>query len=142
GNNASNVITGGAGDDVLSGLGGHDTLNGGAGNDTLLGGSGNDVLNGSVGDDLLTGGAGVDTFVFHPSFGQDQVVDFDADVAGGQDRIDISALGIAAENFGDVGIAVVEGVGTVVTIGTDSITLLGVDGTGTNVITQADFILA
>ncbi|TFY98433.1 hypothetical protein EZ313_23120, partial [Ramlibacter henchirensis] len=63
GNNASNVITGGAGDDVLSGLGGHDTLNGGAGNDTLLGGSGNDTVNYRIGDgaDSVGGGAGSDT---------------------------------------------------------------------------------
>jgi Ca2+-binding RTX toxin-like protein len=166
GNAAANLIAGGSGDDVLSGLAGNDLLNGGAGNDALSGGLGNDVLaggagddsvsggdgsdvlNGNAGNDVLNGGLGLDLFVFQAGFGQDRVEDFDASAVGGQDRMDISALGVTAASFGaSVAIAVadVDGAGlldTVVTIGGDSVTLLGVNGVGDNAITQADFILA
>src|SRR5205085_6952052 len=82
GNNAANVITGGSGNDALSALLGNDTLIGGAGNDTMSGGLGNDV------------------FVFQAGFGHDTISDFDADVAGGQDLLNLSGFGITAANFG------------------------------------------
>jgi Ca2+-binding RTX toxin-like protein len=134
GNNAANVITGGAGADTLSGLGGNDRLNGGLGNDFLNGGAGNDI------------------FVFQPSFGQDTIAaGFDANpAAGGQDLLDVRALGITTADFGArVTIAVadldLDGAldDTLVLVDiTNSIALLGVDGVGTNTITQADFILS
>ncbi|HEX3865090.1 MAG TPA: calcium-binding protein, partial [Stellaceae bacterium] len=43
GNDLSNTIIGGAGNDTLNDGAGNDTLNGGAGDDTMAGGAGNDV---------------------------------------------------------------------------------------------------
>jgi hypothetical protein len=55
--------------------------------------------------------------------------------------LDISELGITAATFADlVDIDVTSG-DTVITIGEHSITLLDVNGRGSNAITQADFIL-
>lgn len=70
GNDQSNWIYGGVGNESLFGLHGNDVLDGGAGhdglagnegNDWLRGGSGNDVLLGNAGDDVLDGGEGFDT---------------------------------------------------------------------------------
>ena len=47
----NNVLNSGNASDSLSGLAGDDTLNGGAGNDTLNGGTGLDVMNGGTGND-------------------------------------------------------------------------------------------
>jgi hypothetical protein len=86
--------------------------------------------------------------VFQASFGHDRVAGFDASNVGGQDRMDISALGITTADFAvsvAIAIADLDGVGdldTLVTIGPDSIALFGVNGVGDNAITQADFILA
>ena len=57
---------------------------------------GNDTLDGGAGNDTLIGGAGNDVFKFLAGFGQDTITDFDANPAGGQDLMDISALGITA----------------------------------------------
>jgi Ca2+-binding RTX toxin-like protein len=130
GNGRDNVITGGAGNDIL---------NGGAGNDTLAGGAGND---------LLDGGAGNDIFVFEAGFGTDRIVGFDANAVGGQDLLDLRALGITEADFdAQVSISVLDldGAGvldTLVSAGGGVIELLGVDGTGVNAITQSDFLLA
>ncbi|MDH4581092.1 calcium-binding protein [Pseudomonas sp. BN415] len=104
-------------------------------------GTGNALANsiaGGTGNDVLSGGGGNDVFQFGAGFGQDQILDFDANPAGGQDRLHVVDLGITAANF--AGSVVIAGVGadTQVTIGADSITLVGV--TSANV-TQADFIL-
>jgi Ca2+-binding RTX toxin-like protein len=124
GNDDDNAITGGSGDDRLEGRDGDDTITGGDGNDRMWGG-----------DDS-------DTFVFAQGFGNDRIYDFDADPRKGQDMLDVSELGITAATFADlVDIDVTSG-DTVITIGDDSITLLGVNGRGSNAITQADFIFA
>lgn len=131
GNNSDNVLNGGGGDDTLNGNGGNDKLNGNAGLDTLIGGSGNDAMN---------GGGGSDIFVFLASFGQDRITGFDANPTGGQDMLDISALGITAATFASsVGITDV-GSDTLVTIGTDSVRLVGLLNAAT--VTASDFILA
>jgi len=44
GDNAANVLTGGAGNDLLNGFGGNDTLDGGAGADKMIGGDGDDLF--------------------------------------------------------------------------------------------------
>ena len=87
--------------------------------------------------------------MFGAGFGSDMIYGgFDADATGGQDLLDISALGITSATFaasGSITVANIDGVGaldTLVTIGADSIALLGVDGVGANAITQADFLLA
>ena len=85
------VLTGNAGDNILTG---------GAGNDTLRGMDGNDRLNGGGGNDALQGGNGNDVFVFTElAFGADNITGFDTNPSGGQDLIDLSALGISAANF-------------------------------------------
>ncbi|HET8746841.1 MAG TPA: calcium-binding protein, partial [Ramlibacter sp.] len=148
GNGAANVLTGGSGNDTLNGSLGNDTLVGNGGNDTLLGGTGNDRLIGGAGDDALDGGIGNDVFVFQAGFGNDNITGFDANATGGQDLMDLSALGITAANFGaSVGISVsdlnLDGtLDTLVSVAGGSIELFGVTGVGANAITQSDFILA
>ena len=77
----ANTITGSAGNNILSGLGGDDTLIGGQGNDRLDGGNQNDILK------------------FGNNFGADTVVGFDTVARSGQDKLDVSDLGITAANF-------------------------------------------
>ncbi|WP_036992890.1 calcium-binding protein, partial [Metapseudomonas furukawaii] len=79
----------GAGSFTGNGNGSANTIFGGNGNDTLNGGAGNDVLVGGQGADTLTGGTGVDIFMFGAGFGNDRVMDFDANPAGGQDLLHI-----------------------------------------------------
>ena len=125
--------TGNASNNVITGGGGIDTLSGAGGSDTLIGGQGNDVMNGGSGEDL---------FMLGEDFGADTIIGFDANPTGGQDRLDVSALGIDADNFA-ARVSIVDlGVDTLVTIdGFDTITLLGVNGVGANTITHADFML-
>ena len=148
GNGSANEITGGniaAAIDVLSGGGGADILVGLAGVDSLNGDGGNDILNGGAGNDVMNGGAGFDTFVFASGFGNDIISGFDAVGTGtlaNQDLLDISGLGVTAGTF--VASVIITDLGdhTLVTIGADTITLIGVNGAATNIITQQDFILA
>lgn len=88
----------------------------------------------------MNGGGGNDTFRFNDAFGDDTITGFDANPAGGgQDRLDIAALGITAITFAS-GVAIVQqGANTLVTIGDDTITLNGVNVAA---VTEADFILA
>lgn len=142
GNGLANTITGGDGADSLDGAGGNDLLLGGLGADTLTGGAGNDILNGDAGNDIMNGGNGNDRFVFTAAFGADTVSGFDANPTGGQDLLDISGLGITAANFAASVTITDLGADTLVAIaGFGSILLSGVNGTGANLITQADFIL-
>ena len=61
---------------------------------------------------------------------------------GGQDLLNIAGLGITAATFA-ANVTITDlGNDTRVTIGADNVTLIGVNGIGTNAITQADFILA
>jgi Ca2+-binding RTX toxin-like protein len=80
--------------EILIGGNSGTTINGDAGHDVLIGGTANDRLNGGTGNDLLHGGAGNDTFVFNTALNAatnvDIIRDFDADAAGGQDRIELS----------------------------------------------------
>ena len=116
---------------------------GSGGANVLTGGTGADTITGGAGHDLSNGGLGNDVFVFGPGSGNDTIAGFDANLATGQDLLDISAFGITAANFG-ARVSVTDlGADTRVTIdGSDTIALLGVDGNGQNVITQGDFILA
>ncbi|KTE31614.1 MULTISPECIES: beta strand repeat-containing protein [unclassified Sphingopyxis] len=65
-------------------------MGGNAVDNYLLGGAGNDTLDGRGGNDVLFGEAGNDIFVFTGGAGSDVIGDF----TRGQDRIDLSALGI------------------------------------------------
>lgn len=141
GGSGNDTILGNDGDNDLNGgaNGGADTLNGRGGVDNLVGGAGNDILIGGAGNDTMNGGANADTFAFSAGFGADTITGFDANPVGGQDLLDISALGITAATFAaNVSIAQVGGT-VVVTIGGDTITLLAT--TLANV-TIADFLLA
>ncbi|MCY1421387.1 RTX calcium-binding nonapeptide repeat (4 copies) [compost metagenome] len=119
-------------DNYMLGGAGNDTLDGGAGNDVIVGGAGNDTMNASLGDDI---------FVFSASgFGADRILGFDAVAAGGQDRMDISGLGITAATFASSVQINAAGADTLINIGADSIRLVGVaDAASVN---ATDFILA
>jgi serralysin len=85
GDNAINILVGGAGADRLYGAGGNDTLRGDAGNDSLFGG---------LGADSLYGGAGSDFFVFQSlnessSSARDIIYDF---AAAASDKIDLRGI--------------------------------------------------
>ena len=85
------TVNGGGFSDVLFGGLGNDTINAGSGNDTLTAGLGNDTLIGESGNDTLTGAAGNDIFAYTArNFSDDVITDFTL----GQDRIDLSYLGI------------------------------------------------
>ncbi|WPC06763.1 peroxidase family protein [Pseudomonas benzenivorans] len=106
----------------------------------IRGGVGNDTLTGGAGNDTLVGGLGNDIFVFGPGFGNDIITDFDANPVGGQDLLNIAALGVTAATFAaSVTIADV-GADTLVSVGGGTIRLVGINDATT--ITQADFILA
>ncbi|WP_192985252.1 peroxidase family protein [Pseudomonas sp. EggHat1] len=109
----------------------------------LQGSTGNDHLNGGVGNDRLIGGAGNDIFAFGPNFGNDTLIGFDANPAGGQDLLNIAAFGLTLDTF-DSRVAIGDaGNDTVVTInGVDggTITLVGVVNHTT--VTVADFQLS
>ncbi|MGE0741847.1 MAG: M10 family metallopeptidase C-terminal domain-containing protein [Hyphomonadaceae bacterium] len=131
GNALDNTITGNVANNRLFGL---------AGDDVILGGDGNDVITGGLGDDVLTGGAGRDRFVLEPGFGDDVVTDFDADSSGGQDLIDVAALGITTATFAARVTITDLGAHTLITIdGVDTIRLDNVSGVGANAVTISDF---
>jgi len=138
GGNGADNITGDGNANTLNGGAGADTLNGGGGIDTINGGAGADTINGGAGNDTMDGGGGDDVFVFTTAFGNDRITGFDENPTGGQDLLDISGLGITAANFAAQVTIVNQGGNAVITIGGQTITLVG--DTAAN-ITSADFIL-
>jgi len=132
GANGNDVLDGGGGDDTLTGGNGDDMLFGSFGSDTLMGGKGEDTLDGGGGDDSLTGGKGPDLFVFHAGFGEDTITDL-----GNGDRIQFDsevfataqAVLDASEQVGD---------DTVITAGTNTVTLLGVQASS---LQEDDFLI-
>jgi Ca2+-binding RTX toxin-like protein len=141
GNGADNTVRGGGGNDTLQGLAGNDLLVGGAGSDSLQGGDGDDTLIGGAGNDTLQGGLGNDIFVFTGSFNVDNIQGFDFDPLDGQDKLDISGLGISAANFGTQ--VLISDLGTslqVMVTNGGTFNLIGVGDP--TVLTAADFILA
>jgi Ca2+-binding RTX toxin-like protein len=157
GTEGAESLAGGAGDDALQGLGGADTLAGGAGADALAGGAGSDVLRGQggedtlrgqggedgleggAGDDVLVGGGGADRFLFAAGFGADTIRGFEADAAGGQDLIDLAALGITAGDFAARVAIQATARGALVVLEGGSVLLVD---TPAAAITAADFLLA
>jgi Ca2+-binding RTX toxin-like protein len=100
GDQGSNLINGGGGDEEIRGRRGNDTLNGADGDDRLRGDKGDDVLSGGdgrdrlrgdAGNDTLTGGADDDRFQFKLQGGNDVVTDFQ----NGADRLDVTDFGFA-----------------------------------------------
>jgi len=114
GNGFNNTLVGGNGNDTLDGGAGNDVLNAGVGSDLLIGGAGNDTMN---------GGAGNDVFRFLTGFGNDLVGDFTL----GQDKLDLSGLGITAAAGNFSALASINAAGTAtITIGTGTIRLNGI----------------
>jgi Ca2+-binding RTX toxin-like protein len=91
-----NLVGGVNSDDLFGGLG-NDTLQGGSGSDRLFGEQGNDRLVGGSGSDTFTGGDGNDTIALENFNGSNGAQDFDVvnDFVQGQDRIDLTGLGIS-----------------------------------------------
>jgi Ca2+-binding RTX toxin-like protein len=107
--------------DRLLGNAGDDLLIGGAGSDAIYGGSGADIIYGGGGNDYLSGGSGIDTFIYSDGAndGHDVIVGFNVaddviNVDGGANAATLLAL------------AVQSGADTIITLGTDTIRLLGV----------------
>ncbi|NOU07056.1 MAG: calcium-binding protein, partial [Hyphomicrobiaceae bacterium] len=105
--------------------------------DVLFGSTGANILEGLAGGDTLIGNGGDDIFRFASAgTGADTITDFDSDPVGGQDLIDLSGRGFTAASLG--GAIVISGTTTsVITIGTDTITLNGVASSS---ISATDFI--
>jgi serralysin len=135
GGNGNDVLDGGGGNDKLTGGNGQDMLFGSVGNDDLDGGNGKDIVNGGPGDDLLTGGNGPDLFVFNAGFagfGDDVITDFsNNDHIQFDDELFQSpeAVLMASQQVGE---------DTVITVGTNTVTLLGVQQTS---LQAADFLI-
>ncbi|AQZ34168.1 heme peroxidase [Pseudomonas sp. LPH1] len=116
---------------------------GGSGNFTGMGNALNNYIRGGTGNDVLNGGAGNDIFAFGLNFGNDTVIGFDANPAGGQDLLNIAAFGLTLDTFASRVAIGDAGNDTVVTInGVDggTITLVGV--TNHTTVTVADFQLS
>jgi Ca2+-binding RTX toxin-like protein len=144
GQSGNDTVYGKSGNDRIDGGRGNDELDGGSHQDTIIGGKGDDTITGGAGNDLLTGdGAsladgnapgtgnpsltndGEDVFYFDNGFGQDTILDFDL----ANDTLEIKAgiNGMPITDPGDVAGYVSESSGNaVITIGGDSITLVGV----------------
>lgn len=137
----SDVISGTSSNDRLDGTRQDDVIDAGAGNDRVWAGRGDDTVTGGSGNDVMEGGSGEDIFVFSAGFGDDKIRDFDANPNGGQDLLDISDLGITSANFATSVQIKDLGRDTLVIIGTESILLEDVNGSGSNTITQSDFLL-
>jgi Ca2+-binding RTX toxin-like protein len=129
GGDGNDRLEGGADDDYLDGGRGNDTLIGGEGNDTLIGGGGRDSLFGGNGDDSLEGGFGNDTLI--GGFGNDTLkggegndviyggLGDSVDGGGGDDKLYLLDF-----NIDDA--VTTDGV-TVITVGTETITITGVE---------------
>lgn len=87
GDDASQYIVLGAGDDELHGGGGDDTIGSEGGDDRLFGDSGNDELFGGAGSDLLHGGSDTDT-VSYAGNREDYVITQDHSVITVQSKAD------------------------------------------------------
>ncbi|WP_051960519.1 peroxidase family protein [Devosia riboflavina] len=166
GNALDNVLTGNGGTNQLFGGAGNDTINGGDDADFIDGGSGNDILHGGAGNDtdILIGGEGNDTIYLNTNsgitndgndiirytaanFGDDTIHGFDANANGGQDQIDLSALGVTAANFNSRVFESASGADTILTIRENgpASTILGtirIAGVSNANIDATDFILA
>jgi Ca2+-binding RTX toxin-like protein len=103
------------------------TLDGAGGNDNIVGSNQSDVLIGGAGADALNGISGDDFFRFAAAgTGVDRIIGFDADAAGGQDKIDVAGRGFSAASIGGAILIAASGADTLITIGADTIRLLGI----------------
>ena len=113
-------VNAGSGDSTLKAGDHGDWLLGQGGNDHLLGSAGNDVFIGGAGDDLLESVGGSNTFVFSGHFGNDTLL-------GYQPADRLVFLGVEGGHEADYRAhASVSGNDTVLSFGSDSVTLVGV----------------
>ncbi|MFZ4718849.1 MAG: peroxidase family protein [Ilumatobacteraceae bacterium] len=135
-------INGGGGNDNITGSAAADVINGAAGDDIVNGGGGNDTITGGAGLDRITPGAGNDLVVSSPADGTNRVLGFDANAAGGQDRIDIRSFpGITAANFATQVVRVNAGGGTRITFTGFPTVVIRLDGVNAAAVTAADFLV-
>ncbi len=157
GNALNNVINGNGSDNQLFGGGGNDSIDGGNGSDLVDGGTGDDGLSGGAGGDTDTiiGGDGNDTINVSDgndvilynavNFGADIVTGFDATATGGQDLINLSALGITATDLATRVIETQVGANTLLTVRDASLATIGtiqINGVTNAAIDATDYILA
>lgn len=109
GTNASNTIKGSAFNDTLYGRSGHDKMYGYNGNDKIKGDAGNDIIKGGYGHDYLYGGYGNDQLIYNIN---DNDVNYTEEIFG-----QTANYWNATEAYSD--------------IGTDTLSLLGVETAGT-----------
>ena len=114
-------VKGTIGADTLNAHATGDWMFGFDGNDHLLGSTGNDVFVGGAGNDLMESGGGVDTFLFSGAFGQDRVVGYQAN-----DKLVFLGVQGVAPNDDYRAHATAVGQDTLLTFGSDSVTLVGV----------------
>ena len=93
GDDLSNIIRSGSGDDLLIGEGGDDTISGGIGNDEIKGGAGFDTLSGGEGDDRFT--------FESPNDNADEILDFNygTDTLKFVDATDLMLAGDQADSL-------------------------------------------
>ena len=140
---ASVDFTLGAGQEIeglyASQTGGGVALSGNELDNRIVGNAADNTIEGGVGSDLMTGAGGSDVFVFSSGSGADTITDFDSDAVGGQDLLDISALGVTDASFStDVTISQ-SGARTILEIGAETVNL---NNTVATSIDQTDFLLA
>ncbi len=126
-------VNAGPGDSTLkAGEQGHWLL-GQGGNDHLIGSAGNDVFVGGAGNDLLESVGGTNTFIFSGHFGHDTVL-------GYQPADSLVFLGVEGGHEADYRAhATASGQDTVLSFGSDSVTLVGV---GLASLAGADIVIA
>lgn len=126
-------VNAGPGDSTLkAGEQGHWLL-GQGGNDHLIGSAGNDVFIGGAGNDLLESAGGTNTFIFNGHFGHDTVL-------GYQPADRLVFLGVEGGHEADYRAhATASGQDTVLSFGSDSVTLVGV---GLASLAGADIVIA
>lgn len=126
-------VNAGPGDSTLkAGEQGHWLL-GQGGNDHLIGSAGNDVFIGGAGNDLLESVGGTNTFIFSGHFGHDTVL-------GYQLADSLVFLGVEGGHEADYRAhATASGQDTVLSFGSDSVTLVGV---GLASLAGADIVIA
>ena len=126
-------VNAGPGDSTLKAGDHGDWLLGQGGNDHLLGSAGNDVFIGGAGDDLLESVGGSNTFVFSGHFGNDTLL-------GYQPADRLVFLGVEGGHEADYRAhASVSGNDTVLSFGSDSVTLVGV---GLSSLVGSDIVIA
>jgi Ca2+-binding RTX toxin-like protein len=144
GQSSIEAINAGDGFDVLRLTSGNDVLNlstvSVTGLELINAGAGNDRVAGSQGNDHIRGGADDDTFIFHGTFGNDVVLDFQRGTARDPLRDVIDLTGTAITSFaGVISHAVETASGALITVGTQGSILL--EGIHVNQLKADDFVL-